>query len=388
MFKDYYSILQISPLATVEEIRQAYRDMSKKWHPDKNPGVDVTNIMQDINEAYAILEDPTKKARYDNEYRRFKAQSTVRTHPMSNTGTDAHSQSYTYTYDVQDESLKNDMTNARTYAQELVNEFLKSLRNTSKQAAKGAWDSAKSYVLVAIILTIIGFLIMMCSRTDEYSTSQYSDPYDYQSENLTSYEKQGSQAVKKLSPFKTPDTWSSYTLNESFSISVPNTVELRHDYDKYTQLHKNVTGIGETYYADLVVFQQKGLANESSDYDRHYCRIMIMHSKGVADDFLRFYEIEPIDIETAAFLRELVTNELGGYAPIGEPTYEWIDISGTKAIEIKYRRKGNQNYTTSCTIYLLFNYDEMVKMVIAYREQERNLWLPDLDNVIKTFKWT
>ena len=83
-----------------------------------------------------------------------------------------------------------------------------------------------------------------------------------------------------------------------------------------------------------------------------------------------------------------MTNELGGYAPIGEPTYEWIDISGTKAIEIKYRRKGNQNYTTSCTIYLLFNYDEMVKMVIAYREQERNLWLPDLDNVIKTFKWT
>lgn len=55
MFKDYYKILGIQRQASVQEIKSAYRIMSMKWHPDKNPNVDVTSVMQDINEAYAIL---------------------------------------------------------------------------------------------------------------------------------------------------------------------------------------------------------------------------------------------------------------------------------------------------------------------------------------------
>ena len=60
MFKDYYQILEITQQASLSEIKQAYRAASKKWHPDVNPGKDTTQIMQDINEAYAILKDETK----------------------------------------------------------------------------------------------------------------------------------------------------------------------------------------------------------------------------------------------------------------------------------------------------------------------------------------
>ncbi len=60
-FKDYYSILEIGRFASFEEIKAAYRAMSKKWHPDMNPNVDVKHKMQDINEAYAILKDYSKK---------------------------------------------------------------------------------------------------------------------------------------------------------------------------------------------------------------------------------------------------------------------------------------------------------------------------------------
>ena len=67
MFKDYYQILGVSPTASKQEIKQAYRMMSLKWHPDKNPGVDVTSMMQDINEAYKILNDDLCRARYDKE---------------------------------------------------------------------------------------------------------------------------------------------------------------------------------------------------------------------------------------------------------------------------------------------------------------------------------
>ena len=57
MFKDYYQILDVSFSASKEEIKKAYRKMSLQWHPDRNPGADVTEMMQDINEAYKILND-------------------------------------------------------------------------------------------------------------------------------------------------------------------------------------------------------------------------------------------------------------------------------------------------------------------------------------------
>lgn len=77
MFKDYYKILDIHRHATAQEIKSAYRAMSMKWHPDKNPGTDVTNIMQDINEAYAILKDTNKRERYNQEYDIFYAQLSL-----------------------------------------------------------------------------------------------------------------------------------------------------------------------------------------------------------------------------------------------------------------------------------------------------------------------
>ena len=67
VFKDYYKILGISFSASKQEIRQSYRDMSLKWHPDRNPDKDVTEIMQDINEAYSILYDDTSRSKYDKE---------------------------------------------------------------------------------------------------------------------------------------------------------------------------------------------------------------------------------------------------------------------------------------------------------------------------------
>ena len=124
MFKDYYQLLGITPGASKEEIKQAYRAMSLKWHPDRNPGIDVTSMMQDINEAYKILNDDLSRIRYDNEYSKFNEQRE-RCQMSTNT---TESTSWNYEYDVHDEDLRNDINNARTYAKDLVDEFFKSLK--------------------------------------------------------------------------------------------------------------------------------------------------------------------------------------------------------------------------------------------------------------------
>jgi len=64
---DHYEILEISKSCTADEIKQAYRKLALKWHPDKNRdnAVEATQIFQKITHSYSILSDPDKRAKYD-----------------------------------------------------------------------------------------------------------------------------------------------------------------------------------------------------------------------------------------------------------------------------------------------------------------------------------
>jgi molecular chaperone DnaJ len=66
MKKDYYEVLGISKSAATAEIKKAYRKMAVKYHPDKNPDdKNAEEKFKEAAEAYEILSDPDKKARYD-----------------------------------------------------------------------------------------------------------------------------------------------------------------------------------------------------------------------------------------------------------------------------------------------------------------------------------
>ena len=64
--EDLYSVLGVSRGATADEIKKAYRSLAFKYHPDRNPGDSVAEEkFKQINSAYAILGDETKKREYD-----------------------------------------------------------------------------------------------------------------------------------------------------------------------------------------------------------------------------------------------------------------------------------------------------------------------------------
>jgi curved DNA-binding protein len=67
--KDYYKVLGLEKGASAEDIKKAYRHLSKKYHPDATQGSD--DKFKEIQEAYSILSDPQKRKEYDNPKQGF-----------------------------------------------------------------------------------------------------------------------------------------------------------------------------------------------------------------------------------------------------------------------------------------------------------------------------
>jgi DnaJ-class molecular chaperone len=65
-FKDYYTTLGVAKTATEKDIKQAFRKLARKFHPDVNPGdKSAESKFKEINEAYEVLGDPEKRKKYD-----------------------------------------------------------------------------------------------------------------------------------------------------------------------------------------------------------------------------------------------------------------------------------------------------------------------------------
>src|SRR5882762_5958977 len=73
-FKDYYETLGVPRTATESDIRNEYRQLARKHHPDVNPGdKSAEEKFKDINEAYEVLSDADKRKRYDRLGPNWKA---------------------------------------------------------------------------------------------------------------------------------------------------------------------------------------------------------------------------------------------------------------------------------------------------------------------------
>lgn len=97
--KDYYGLLGLHPSASVIEIRQAYRQLSKRYHPDTTtlPPHIAKGKFQQLNEAYATLSNPDRRATYDLNIR-YSRISVMQPGPPLNRspGASGHSPNHAY----------------------------------------------------------------------------------------------------------------------------------------------------------------------------------------------------------------------------------------------------------------------------------------------------
>ena len=63
--RDYYEVLGVSKNADETELKKAFRSLARKYHPDKNDAPDADEKFKEIQEAYAVLSDSSKRSNYD-----------------------------------------------------------------------------------------------------------------------------------------------------------------------------------------------------------------------------------------------------------------------------------------------------------------------------------
>ncbi|HEY8401069.1 MAG TPA: DnaJ domain-containing protein [Cytophagaceae bacterium] len=83
---NYYQLLGVSPLASNEEIKSAFKKLAKKYHPDKNPGnVQYEEYFKKINEAYQTLSDSHKRSVYDFKLKYYTTNTQYSTYTTNAT---------------------------------------------------------------------------------------------------------------------------------------------------------------------------------------------------------------------------------------------------------------------------------------------------------------
>ena len=80
-FKDYYQTLGVTRDVTADDLKKAFRKLARKYHPDVSKEADAELHMKEVNEAYAVLSDPEKRAAYDQLGRGYQPGQDFRPPP-------------------------------------------------------------------------------------------------------------------------------------------------------------------------------------------------------------------------------------------------------------------------------------------------------------------
>jgi len=164
VMKNYYEILEVDPKASKEVIEKAYKVLAKKYHPDlqeeKNKKSAEEKIKR-INEAYEILSDENKKAKYDEKLKQIKEEEERIKVAKNNEYINNIKSVYTNQYNnyKKEQELTKEANNI------LKKEYKKELRRLKMNAFL---RKIKAIVIVLGVVFIIGFIIYIIPATNKW----------------------------------------------------------------------------------------------------------------------------------------------------------------------------------------------------------------------------
>ena len=147
--------------------------------------------------------------------------------------------------------------------------------------------------------------------------------------------------------------------------------------------------------APQLVFQQKGLNNNTSSSFQNYGRVLVETQLGNFGDFQPLsYNISTV---TATEISELNWNlkqkTISDLASIGHTLIEWYSlkvkkVNGLPCIHVSYRRQLGTNQIVLVNYYIFQNNDRMHTLTLSYRVSETSLWKTDFDRILTSFRIT
>lgn len=179
-FIDYYSILGVSIGISNEELKKAYRNLSMKYHPDRNKdNPNATLKQQEINEAYYILGNAEKKAVYDIEYVQYQefvrnstkqkqerdtetAEQNNKQRERQRADNNHRNQTSYEEFEVFDERLKDWMTEAKRQASQVAKQAATDLTEVVKEGAFAAVGGIATLIFGIIVINLFYFIIKSC----------------------------------------------------------------------------------------------------------------------------------------------------------------------------------------------------------------------------------
>jgi hypothetical protein len=250
-------------------------------------------------------------------------------------------------------------------------------------------------VIIALFLTVLLFIANLVVSFDK-ETEKRKTGDAVREDCLGGHP--GNTAAKPASPsvspepqqlpaYIPPESWKRYKIADAFTLSVPPTVELRKNYDKYSQRIKDINFHGYKVNINNIVFQQKGLGKTSPEAYKTYCRILVDLTEGNTGDFMESTTYQELHADDIRDFREAAVQNSGEYELIGKAKVRWIRIEDTYGIEVEYVRKGTENKHARVCIYYFFNDDKLATIILSYRLEDAHRWEKDFSQIIRTFSW-
>lgn len=226
-------------------------------------------------------------------------------------------------------------------------------------------------ILIILIWSVLGALVDIKSEEKKeeiregYLSGYYDEPFLVENPNFTK-------------------DWDTYQM-EAFSIKIPPSMEVKDTNCIYTPNMYDYHWKRRRIKRTPIIFTQKGLAARNPSAFDTYCRIIIEFEQGQKGDFLKADEKEELSNENIRYLQKNV--DVGNYKLLGKPEVRWARIGHIYALNIEYKRTGEENNHTNVNTYLLSNDDKNIVITLSYRSEDESLWEKELEAVISSFKW-